>query len=123
MTVTNDIMSISAAMDSCNKAIRSAVGQLKARALAKAEAYGNYEKQIAKTIIALKMGEVIELDGIKVKETTASNVEKIARGICYKELIAKEVTESDYKNLIVGIDALQSELNSLQSQYRHLDNK
>ena len=123
MTETNDIMSISNAMDKCNASIRAAVGLLKERARVKAEAYGNYEKEIAKKIIMLKMGEMFELDGVTIKETAASNVEKIARGICYKEMIAKEVAESDYKNLLVGIEALQSELNSLQSQYRHLDNK
>ena len=123
MTETNDIMSISAEMDRINKAISQAVGQLTERSRAKAEANANYEKEIAKKIIMLKSGEMFEVDGIQMKETQASNVEKIARGICHEFLLQKDVTESAYKNLIVGIEALQSNLNSLQSRFRHLDNK
>ena len=118
-----DIISISKAMDSCNIGIRSAVSQLKERGTKKAEAIGNYEKEIAKTIVMLKMGKVFDLDGVTIKETSASNVEKIASGVCYRESISKELAEIEYKNLIVGIESLQSELNSLQSRYRHLDNK
>ena len=123
MTSTNDIMSISESMDKIDTIIRSAVGKLTERAIKKADTEANYDLQMAKTIVTLKsMGEV-DLDGVMVKESAASNVERIAKGVCHKVKQGMLLAELEYKNLIVGIDAMQGERNCLQSRFRHLDNK
>ena len=123
MTNTNDIMSISDAMDKIDTIIRSAVGKLTERAIRKADTEANYDLQMAKTIVTLKSLGEVDLDGVMVKESAASNVERIARGVCAKYLQERTLAELEYKNLIVGIDAMSGERNCLQSRFRHLDNK
>ena len=76
---------------------------LKERAEEKAEAIANYEKQIALTLIKLKNGVEFELDGEKIVNPLGSVLEKIAKGICYKEKLSMELAEAQYKNVIVGI--------------------
>jgi len=94
---------------------------LKERAEEKARAISNYDKQIAITLIRLKNGAEFELDGHKVKDPLATVSEKIAKGICYQERLDQELAEATYKNAIVGMQAISSELNAYQSIFRHLE--
>jgi len=50
-------------------------------------------------------------------------MEKIAKGICYQEKLNMELAEAQYKNAIVGMSAIQAELNGFQSIYRHLEQR
>ena len=94
---------------------------LKVRAYAKAEAIANYERAIAKTLIQLKNEKIFEIDGNKIEKPPATYAEKIAKGLCYDEKIICELEEAKYKNAIVGMQAIQAELNGYQSIFRYLD--
>ena len=96
---------------------------LKTKATEKAESIAEYEKMIAVTIIKLKNGAEFELDGHKVKNPQVTIMEKIAKGICYQEKLDMELAEANYKNAIVGMTALQAELNGYQSIFKHLEER
>ena len=84
---------------------------------------GEYDKEIALTLIALKNGQEFELEGEKICNPPATTTEKIARGICWKDAIEKETSDGFYKALLTNINVLQAQLNGLQSIYRHLSEK
>uniref|UniRef100_A0A6M3IR31 Uncharacterized protein n=1 Tax=viral metagenome TaxID=1070528 RepID=A0A6M3IR31_9ZZZZ len=96
---------------------------LKEYAQEKAETIGTYDKAMAKTIIALKNGAEFNLDGHVVKNPLTTVTERIARGICFQEKIDMELAEAKYKNAIVGMSAISSELNGYQSIFRHLEER
>ena len=89
----------------------------------KAETMANYEKQIAITLIKLKNGLEFELEGNKIKNPPASFSEKIAKGICYQEKLDMETAEAQYKNAIVGMGAIEAELNGYQSIFRYISHE
>ena len=89
----------------------------------KAETSAVYEKELAKTIIKLKNGEELELEGKKVIDPPATTPEKIARGVCWKYKLASEQAEAEYKLAIEKMKSIQSELNGFQSIFRYLDEK
>ena len=57
------------------------------------------------------------LDGGKIP---ANLIVKIAPGLCCEESCKMDTANSDYKNLVVKIDATEAMLNSQQSINRHL---
>ena len=85
----------------------------------KAESISNYEKTLAKTIISLRHGEEYELDGKKIVNPPVSIIERVARGICFKELLEKDMAETTYKNLIIKINLTEAQLNGWQSVFRY----
>jgi len=84
----------------------------------KSEALANYEKKLAITIIKLRSGEEDELDGNKIVDPPTTIIEKIARGLCWKELLAKDSAEIQYKSLIKQAEILQAQLNGWQSIFK-----
>ena len=100
--------------------LEKARGMIRDAAERKAEAIGNYRKAVAKTIMQLRCGQKFELDGVTIEETSASNVAKVAEGICYKEKIEEDLADSLYKNVIKGMDALKAELNGLQTKLKYI---
>lgn len=116
-----DIISVSNAIHDKIKELeteRSYIGKL---AREKAQSIAEYEKKMAITIIALKNGMEIEIDGNKIKSPPVTIVEKIAKGACYVEKIAADLAEAKYKAHIVKMDCLIAEMNGYQSIYRHLE--
>ena len=91
--------------------------EIRQRAEAKAEAGAAYDRIMAVTLLQLKNGKVFELEGEVVSgEKMAANIlEKIAKGICWQEQLAADKSEALYKALISNIDAVQTEVNALQS--------
>jgi len=96
---------------------------LKEYAQNKANTIANYEKAIAKVLIRLKNGDEFTLEGEVIKSPPASVMEKIAKGICFNEKLAQELAEAQYKNAIVGMGAIEAELNGYQSIFRHLEHE
>ena len=94
--------------------------ELKARGEAKANAIGDYRRTRAIVLMKLRNGVEMELDGERIKDPPTSIMESIARGICFQEKINEELATVQYKNATVGMEALQAELNGLQSIYKHL---
>jgi len=84
----------------------------------KAEQLALYEKALAGTIIKLKNGQEMELDGNKIQNPPATLVEKIARGICYQEKLNADLADSTYRSTIVKINTICQELNAYQSLFR-----
>ena len=74
-------------------------------------------------LIQLKNGKEFEFEGEKIKSPPASIMEKIAKGICFQEKLNMELAEAQYKNAIVGMSAIQAELNGYQSIYKHLEQR
>lgn len=92
--------------------------QLDKNGSGKADKISQYEKALAKTIIQLKNGKEMELDGEKIQNPPATILEKIARGICYQEKLNADLAESSYRSTIVKIQTVQAELCAYQSLYK-----
>lgn len=103
------------------KALELGRDLLKERGPNKAQAIADYDKAMAKILIQLKNGVEMTLEGEIIKDPPASVMEKIAKGLCYKEKFAVELAEIEYKNAVVGMEALEAELNGWQSINRFLD--
>jgi hypothetical protein len=95
--------------------------EIRNRAEKKAETLANYDKVISVTIIKLKNGEAFEFEGHTVKDPVNTIIDKIARGICWKEKQEMELSEALYKALITNIDCVSVQINALQSINRYLD--
>ena len=97
--------------------------QIKDRAERKAETIAEYDRKLAVNIMKLKNGIEMELDGEKISNPPATLIEKIAKGIIWKERLEMEKADGLYKSIISNIDSVQSELNGLQSINRYLEKK
>ena len=93
--------------------------ELQERSKRRAETIAEYEKDLAITIIKLKNGVMMTLETEQILLPPASTAEKIARGICWKEKLAMEQSDAEYRNAIAGMRALEAQLNGYQSIYRH----
>ena len=117
----SDIITINQEITDNIIALSRAVKQLLIRATDKAEALGAYEKKLAITMLELKNGKVIEFEGLEISYASATGLEKIAKGICYKESIVLDLAESKFRNLQVAINAYQTIINALQSKLKYQD--
>jgi hypothetical protein len=118
----SDTISIALRIDDKIKLLERMRVEIRERAEKKAIAISEYDKAIAITLIKLKNKVEMTLDDQKVINPPASIMEKIAKGICFKERLEAEKSDALYKSLISNIDSVQAELNGLQSVNRHLDN-
>ncbi len=92
------------------------------RGTEKAVAISNYEREMSLTILKIKNGKITEFeDEIIDKKLPANLVEKIAKGMCWKEKLEVEKTEALYKAGIVGMQSIMAELNGLQSLNKYLE--
>jgi len=117
-----DILKISEAIQQKIGLLEIGRGELKTRAEAKANGIVNYDKALAKTIMRLRNGEKITLDGVTTENPPVSILEKIAKGLCWKERLEMDKADLSYKNALVKLEAIQAELNGYQSINRYLDN-
>ena len=101
--------------------LRTARDELKNMGEAKAQTIAEYDKAMATTLVKLKNGVSFQVDNTTIANPPATIMDKIARGICWKEALEKERAEAGYKSLITAINAIQSEINAYQSINRHLD--
>lgn len=92
---------------------------LKDKAEFKARTEAEYDKMLAITIIKLKNGEEVELEEQKIKDVQATLIEKIAKGVCWKEKLAMIQAEAEYKVVLSKMNCIQAELNGFQSIFRH----
>lgn len=116
-----EIVRVATEIENRIKVLSSMRESLRELSINKANAIARYEKELAKTIIKLRHGRAIEVDGEVVKDPPATLIEKIARGACDKELLDKDMAEAAYKNAISSLSTIQSELNGYQSIYRYLE--
>jgi len=118
MSQQEDIQDLAAEIKSRIKTLDMARDNLRKRGLAKAVAIVGYDKEMALTIIQIRNGKELELDGEMIENPPAAVLEKIAKGICWKAALEKEKAEALYKSLITGINALVAEINAFQSLLR-----
>jgi hypothetical protein len=97
--------------------------KLKAYAEDKARTSVAYERELAKTIVGLKHGKEYMVEDEMVSCGSATLIEKVAKGVCWQESLEASTAEALYKNCIVQIEAIKSELNGWQSYNRYLDVK
>lgn len=95
--------------------------QTKDRSFNKAKTIANYDKKIAATIIRLRNGVEMQLEGMQILNPPTTVLDKIARGICWKERLEMEEADALYKSLITNIETTKAELNGLQSINKHLE--
>jgi len=117
-----EIIAVKNKITDCIALLEKARGVVQERGQQKASTNADYEKSLAKTIVQLKAGVEFDIEGVKVLEKTASNVERIAKGIIWEKALARDVAESNYKSAIMGLDTVMAELNAWQSIFRSLDN-
>lgn len=117
-----DLMELATEIHNKIKLLEKMRIEIRSRAEAKAEMNAIYSKQIALTIIQLKNGKIFELDGevISGESMPANLLEKIAKGICWEAQLNADKADGLYKAIISNIDAVQSELNGLQSVNKNL---
>jgi len=96
---------------------------LKQRAIDKATAISSYDKVLALTIIKLKNGQMLDIDGEQIESPQATIMEKIAKGIIWKDKLEAEKAEAMYKAAVTNMNALTTEINALQSLLRYLEEK
>ena len=92
----------------------------KRRTESKASKETEYEKALAITLIKLKNGVKFRFEDQDVINPPTTIVEKIAKGICWNEKLAMEESDMSYKSAITNLNAVQSELNALQSLHKYL---
>lgn len=80
----------------------------------------NYEKQLAKTIIKIRNGAEIEIDGQRISNPPVSIIEKIAKGACWSEKLRMDSAETAYKANQSMVSIAESQLNGYQSIFKHM---
>ena len=113
--ISEKIIQLSDELGRAKKSIRD-------RVIEKAETKAKYDQVLALTIIRLKNETITEFEGEKFDKIAVSNIETIAKGICWKEKLEFEKAEGLYKSAISYIEATTTQLQGYQSIFRHLDN-
>ena len=92
------------------------------RAEDKAKYIAEYEKSLTITMMRLKYGELFTIDNFKIggDNLQANLIEKMAKGICWKEKMDAERAEGLYRAAVTGMSSLEAELNGLQSIMRYV---
>jgi hypothetical protein len=80
-----------------------------------------YDKQMAVTIIQLKNGKEFQFENEIIKEPVNTLIDKIARGICWKDKLEMDKAEGEWRALLSNIECAQTELMGLQSIFKYLD--
>ena len=118
-----DIITVSSEIKKLIDSLEKAKKFLKERSDKKAETSSLYDKELAVTILKIRNETINEFEGIELKGLPATILEKVAKGICYKEKLEQDKAEADYKSLITYINTTESQLNGWQSIYRYLNEK
>jgi len=107
--------------DSINK-LQLYSGKLKEVAQKRAVAISEYDKQVAKIIMTLKNGGEVEFEGEVITKPAATIMDKLTKGICWRERLEMEKADSAYKNCLTIIKVEQSVLQGYQSINKFLGN-
>lgn len=116
-----DIISISNEITKKIQEIDTIRKEIRQRGEDKASTLVSYEMAVAKTLMGLNNGREYTLGGDTIKDPPKSIMDKLAKGICYDEKLRSETADIMYKSLTTNLEAVLSQLNALQSLFRHLD--
>lgn len=117
-----DIIEVSRMIQEKIKLLEQGRAGLEKLARDKARALAEYERDLGVITLQLKNGVDLEFDGQKTGKLPTTSIERIARGMCWKSKLASEEAEALYKAHIVKMEAVEAELNGLQSINRFLQN-
>ncbi len=84
------------------------------------KAAAEYDKILALTIVRLRSGSEIELEGYTVKDPPVTILERVAKGICHKEALDMDTAEGKLKAIDSAIRITMAQLNGFQSINRYL---
>jgi len=118
-----EVTQVATEIQKCISQLTVAIKEVKERAIRLAEAIANYDRQMAVTMMQLKNGMEFELDGVKIKDVTATNMERFAKGICWQPKLNMEEAEALYKSSITYIETVKAQLNGWQSINRYLESR
>lgn len=99
------------------EAMRALIPLEKDRAIAK----GEYEKKLAQTMLRASKGITMKIGSDIVENVTATNLEKICKGVVYQESIDLDLAESALKRQYVLIGSIRDKISALQSLLRYED--
>ncbi len=116
-----DIIEIQKQLQNEMRQLDKALSQIKERAEHKSHTCAIYEKEMAKAIIGLKNGKNYKLEDEIIVNPPATLIEKIAKGICWREKLSMDEAEASYKNCILGLNATQTKITAYQSINKYLD--
>lgn len=86
----------------------------------KAITIGNYDKNLAKTMLRLRNDKDMTWEVDKVGGLPATLIEKVAKGIVSDDAIKKDLAETNYKSVITCLQVVQTEISALQTIYKYL---
>jgi hypothetical protein len=89
--------------------------ELYKRSQKRAEKMANYEKVLGITILKLKNNAIKDYDGMSCENLPATILEKVAKSMVWSDKLEVELAETKYKNAVVGLNCLESEMNGYQS--------
>ena len=85
----------------------------------KAISKGTYEKVLAQTMLRASKGVRIMIENELVENVTATNLEKICKGVVFQESINLDLAESALKRQYVLIGSIRDKISALQSLLRY----
>jgi hypothetical protein len=115
-----DLLQVAKLINQKINAIEEERNKLETFAIDKARFESEYDKDLAVTIIKLKTGSTIEVDGNEIVNPPATIIERIARGAVWQAKLKYETANGRYKAVTSNISALESQLNGYQSINRYL---
>lgn len=115
-----DLIALNRLMGKKIKLIEEDTLALEQLAINKAQTLSIYEKAVGLTIMQLKNGGSVEVDGVSITNPPATIAERIARAACWQECLEKEKAEALYKAAITRISSRSAQLNGYQSMNRYL---
>ena len=119
--MTMDIIQVSNEIKKRIKQLEEGRKILKERAEVKAEKIAEYDKIMAITILKLKNGELVKIDDTHVSGTMpVSIIDKVARGVCWKEKLEMEKADGMYRAAVSGISSLETEMSGLQTIFKYM---
>ena len=105
-TLVNDVLP---------RAIKDLIPLEKDKAILK----GTYEKKLAQTMLRASQGVQMMIEADLVEKVTATNLEKICKGVIYQDAIDLDLAESALKRQYVLIGSIRDKASVLQSLLRY----
>ena len=116
-----DVYEISKEIRAKVKLLETGRNLMKERSKLKAETMAEYEKEIAITILKLRNGVEMKFEGQVIVKTPVTVLDKIAKGICWRERLAMDMADNEFRAAIIGMKAIETEMTGLQSINKYFD--
>lgn len=115
-----EVIELAKQIDFLIKELRDEISKIEKLSEKKARTEAIYDRDLSLTIIRLNNGSLFEYEGEKIK-MSATNADKEARGICWKQKEEMLLADGLYKALHTRIRAIETQISALQSKNKYLD--